>query len=68
LRILRHPSVGIILCKSKNKVVAEYAIRDLGKPVGIAEYRVSNRLPRQFHNQLPTIEELESELGKVKPR
>jgi predicted nuclease of restriction endonuclease-like (RecB) superfamily len=70
--ILRHsddrPSVGIILCKSKNKVVAEYAVRDLGKPVGIAEYRVTNRLPRQFHNQLPTIEELESELGKVKPR
>ena len=63
-----HPSVGIILCKSKNKVVAEYAVRDLGKPVGIAEYRVTNRLPRQFHNQLPTIEELESELGKVKPR
>lgn len=63
-----HPSVGIILCKSKNKVVAEYAVRDLGKPVGIAEYRVTNRLPRRFHNRLPTIEELESELGKVKPR
>jgi hypothetical protein len=63
-----HPSVGIILCKSKNMVVAEYAVRDLGKPVGIAEFRVTNRLPRQFHNQLPTIEDLESELGKVKPR
>jgi len=69
--LLRHPddqpSIGVIVCKSKNKVIAEYALRDLGKPVGIAEYRITHRLPRQFHDQLPTIEELEAELGKVKP-
>jgi predicted nuclease of restriction endonuclease-like (RecB) superfamily len=70
--LLRHhddqPSIGIILCKSKNKIVAEYTLRDLGKPVGIAEYRITSQLPRRFQNQLPTIEELELELEKAKPR
>jgi predicted nuclease of restriction endonuclease-like (RecB) superfamily len=70
--LLRHPddqpSIGIILYKSKNKTVAEYALRDLGKPVGIAEYRITSQLPRRFQNQLPTIEELELELEKAKPR
>ncbi len=70
--LLRHPddqpSIGIILCKSKNKIVAEYALRDLGKPIGIAEYRVTSQLPRQFQDQLPSIEELEVELGKAKVR
>ena len=70
--LLRHPhdqpSIGIILCKSKNKIVAEYALRDLGKPIGIAEYRVTSQLPRRFQDQLPSIEELEVELGKAKVR
>ena len=64
--LLRHPddqpSIGIILCKSKNKVVAEYALRDLGKPVGVSEYYLAETLPKRLQESLPTIEQLEAEL------
>ena len=67
--LLRHPhdqpSIGIILCKSKNKIVAEYALRDLGKPVGISEYRLTGRLPRRLRENLPTVEQLEAELNDM---
>jgi len=56
------PSIGIILCKSKNKIVAEYALRDIRKPVGISEYRITAALPKRLQGSLPTIEELEAEL------
>jgi predicted nuclease of restriction endonuclease-like (RecB) superfamily len=63
---LRHPddqaSIGIILCKSKNKVVAEYALRDLGKPVGISQYRFTEGLPKRLQQSLPSVEQLEAEL------
>ena len=57
-----HPSIGVILCKAKNKVVAEYALRDLGKPVGVSEYRLTGRLPARLQQSLPTVEQLEAEL------
>ena len=66
--LLRHeqdqPSIGIILCKSKNAVVAEYALRDTAKPIGISQYRLTEALPEDLKSSLPTIEELEAELGK----
>lgn len=66
---LRHPddqpSIGIILCKSKNQVIAEYALRDLNKPIGISAYQLQKALPEQLKGSLPTIEELEAELGAV---
>jgi predicted nuclease of restriction endonuclease-like (RecB) superfamily len=69
--LLRHPddqpSIGIILCKSKNRVVAEYALRDLQKPMGVSEYRLTNDLPKQLQTGLPSIEQLEAELGEEKP-
>jgi hypothetical protein len=64
--LLRHPndqpSIGIILCKSKNKIVAEYALRDLGKPVGVSEYRLTAALPNNLEGSLPTVEDLEAQL------
>jgi predicted nuclease of restriction endonuclease-like (RecB) superfamily len=64
---LRHPddqpSIGLILCKTKNRVVAEYALEDYTKPIGVSEYRLAESLPEQIQGSLPTIEELESELG-----
>jgi predicted nuclease of restriction endonuclease-like (RecB) superfamily len=64
--LLRHssdqPSIGIILCKSKNKIVAEYALRDLRKPMGVSEYRLTESLPKQLKGSLPSIQELEAEL------
>jgi predicted nuclease of restriction endonuclease-like (RecB) superfamily len=64
--LLRHPedrsSIGIVLCKSKNAIVAEYALRDTAKPIGISNFRVTERLPANLKGSLPTIEELEEEL------
>jgi len=56
------PSIGIILCKSKNAVVAEYALRDAAKPIGISEYVATVTLPADLKGSLPTVEELEAEL------
>ena len=57
------PSIGIILCKSKNKIIAEYSLRDMTKPIGIAEYTVTRAIPENLKLNLPTAEELEKELG-----
>jgi len=66
--MLRHPddkpSIGLILCKAKNGIVAEYALRDIGKPLGISEFQHLEKLPEQLKGTLPTIEEIEAELGK----
>jgi len=59
-----NPSIGLILCKSKNKVLAEYTLRDMTKPIGLAEYRLTESLPENIKTTLPTIEELEAELSK----
>jgi predicted nuclease of restriction endonuclease-like (RecB) superfamily len=59
-----HPSIGLILCRSKVGVVAEYALRDMTKPIGLAEYRLQDALPENLKTALPTIEELEAELAK----
>jgi predicted nuclease of restriction endonuclease-like (RecB) superfamily len=65
--LLRHPddqpSIGIILCKTRERFVAEYALRDINKPIGISEYRLAESLPEKLQGSLPTIEELENELG-----
>lgn len=65
--MLRHPddqpSIGLILCKAKNGIVAEYALRDIRKPLGIAEFRHLEKLPEQLKGTLPTIEEIELELA-----
>ena len=51
------PSIGLILCRSKNAVVAEYALRDSRKPMGVAEYRMSP--PKQLADALPSVHELQ---------
>lgn len=58
------PSIGLILCKNKNNILAEYALRDMTKPIGLAEYRLEDALPENLQTALPTIEELEAELAK----
>ena len=59
-----NPSIGLILCRSKIGVLAEYALRDMSKPIGLAEYRLTELLPKEIKTILPTIEELEIELSK----
>lgn len=58
-------TIGIILCKSKHKVVAEYALRNMAAPMGISEYSLSKALPKELKTNLPTIEEIEQELNEV---
>ncbi|MEZ4776492.1 MAG: PDDEXK nuclease domain-containing protein [Bacteroidia bacterium] len=57
-----NPSIGLILCKHKDKVEAEYTLRDINKPIGISEYILTQALPKDFQNQLPTVEQLENQL------
>jgi len=67
--LLRHPddkpSIGIILCKSKNKVIVEYALRDTTKPIGVSSYRLTRALPEEIKSSLPSVEELERELEEL---
>lgn len=72
--MLRHhtdnPSIGLILCRSESGVLAEYALRDMTKPIGLAVYKLTEALPENLQIAMPTIEELEVELAKgltVKP-
>ena len=66
--LLRHPadepSVGLILCKGKNQVMAEYALRDMGKPIGISNFKLAETLPESLKGKLPTIADLEAELSQ----
>jgi predicted nuclease of restriction endonuclease-like (RecB) superfamily len=57
------PTIGLLLCKSKNKVVAEYALRDSSKPIGIAEYQLIEALPVDLQTSLPSIEAIEQALA-----
>jgi hypothetical protein len=57
------PSIGILLCKSKDKLVVEYALSDINKPMGVSEYQLTQSLPDNLKSSLPSIEEIEAELG-----
>ena len=69
--LLRHPddkpTIGLVLCRAKNRIVAEYALRDISKPLGISEFRYLEQLPEELKGTLPTIEELEAELETALP-
>jgi len=58
------PTIGLLLCKSKNKVVAEYALRDKAQPLGVAEYQLVESLPPELQSSLPSIEQIERELTR----
>ncbi len=59
-----NPSIGILLCKSRNKLKVEYALRDVKKPIGVAEYitQTLEKLPKKLQGSFPTIEDIEAEL------
>ncbi len=62
------PSIGLVLCKAKNKVVVEYALRDMKKPIGVSAYQLLEKLPAALKGSLPTVEELETELSRRRRR
>jgi len=53
-----NPSIGIILCKSKDKTIVEYALRESNKPIGVATYRIVTVLPSELKGQLPEPEQV----------
>ncbi|MDS4042655.1 MAG: PDDEXK nuclease domain-containing protein [Candidatus Competibacter sp.] len=58
-----NPTIGLLLCKSKNKIVAEYALGDRSQPMGIAEYKLLDSLPPELQTSLPSIEAIEQALA-----
>ncbi len=72
--VMKHPSdnptIGILICKKKDNFVAEYALRDINKPMGVAEYetKIMSSLPKKLMGSLPTIEEIETELSSMPRR
>jgi hypothetical protein len=64
--ILRHetdqPTIGLILCQQPNRVLAEYALRGIDKPIGVSSYELTRALPEQLESNLPSIEQIEREL------
>ena len=64
---LRHatdnPTIGLILCQDKKRILAEYALRGMKKPIGVSEYELTRALPKKFKSMLPSIEEIEAELS-----
>ncbi|MDQ1354007.1 MAG: hypothetical protein QG657_4316, partial [Acidobacteriota bacterium] len=58
------PTIGLILCQTKNKIFAEYALRDIHKPIGISDYELTRTLPETFKSCLPSVEEIEAELSR----
>lgn len=63
-----NPTIGILLCEKKNRVIAEYALRNIHGPIGISEYELSKALPKAVRESLPTIAEIEAELNTLSSR
>jgi hypothetical protein len=61
------PAIGLILCREKNRVIVEYALRDLSKPIGVSAYLLTRALPEGLKGSLPTIEDLDAELAGNHP-
>lgn len=58
------PTIGLLLCKNKNRVVAEYALRDASRPIGISRYELESALSHEWKSSLPSVEDIERELSR----
>ena len=65
--LLRHPddqpSIGLVICKEKNRVIVEYALRGTGTPIGISEYLLTTQLPDSLQGTLPSAEQIKAEFA-----
>ena len=57
-------TIGLLLCRSKDKIKAEYALRDINKPIGVSDYELGNALPKDIRSSLPSIEDIERDLNE----
>ena len=55
-------SIGLLLCKSKNDLVAEYSLKDMSKPIGVSAYQITNNLPKELEKQLPSVEDIQKRI------
>ena len=57
-----NPSIGRLLCKSNNNLVAEYSLKDISKPIGVSEYKVTSNLTGELEKQLPSVEDIQNRI------
>ena len=61
-----NPSIGLLLCKSKNDLVAEYSLKDMSKPIGVSAYQITSNLPEELERQLPSVEDIQKRIKNAK--
>jgi hypothetical protein len=59
-----NPSIGILLCKNKRGMIAEYALRDIEKPIGVSEYKLFEKLPQKYNKLLSSVADIEKHIGR----
>jgi hypothetical protein len=60
------PTIGLLLCETHNSALAEYALRDVAKPIGVSTYRVTRELPAPVREELPSVEDLQEVVNKLR--
>jgi len=60
-----NPTIGLLLCKNKRGMIAEYSLRDIEKPIGVSEYKLLKSLPAEYENILPSAEDIEKRIGEI---
>jgi len=60
-----NPTIGLLLCKNKRGMIAEYSLRDIEKPIGVSEYKLFKDLPKKYENVLPSVEDIERRIGAI---
>ena len=60
-----NPTIGLLLCKNKRGMIAEYSLRDIVKPIGVSEYKLFKNLPKEYENILPSAEDIEKRIGEI---
>ena len=56
------PTIGLLICKTKDNTIVEYSLKDIEKPIGVSEFKLTQFLPEEYKSALPSIEEIEAEL------
>jgi len=59
------PTIGLLLCKNKRGMIAEYSLRDIEKPIGVSEYKLLKSLPKEYEDMLPSAEDIEKRIGEI---
>jgi len=57
-----NPTIGLLLCKEKNNIIAEYSLQEINRPIGVSEYKLVEKLPSELENALPSVEDIEKRI------